>query len=808
MASELHMSRKNFATGITSSRRREPPNKPMFDRISTRVSIVLVVLALGLLSLGVVAIAGRIYRDHALDNERGALVERLRTGMDFLGPLADEQARRMAARLTEIPSDNTAPSFERTELSRRIAQLVGRDSVYPATPERVAVYDTQFNLLAQHGIADSQSPRFLGVTCEQLRTQAAKVQRGEASWQVSFSAYCATETGLYYAVLVPLQHVPLHYAEVTFDLRKLTALLERNISLPLRLIDAKGNTVYESKFWPQDENYDDRLVVSLPIDMRVEKPALLQVLKDESSLYGRLEQTRYAVFLASGAITLLFVLIAIALLERTVIGPLHSLIGQLRLLSGDESKLGDRIRAEGNAESAKLADTFNAMTEKLERMYEQLGRMAFTDSLTQLPNRNFFQKRLEQAVQQARQESKSFGLFIVDLDRFRGINDTIGHHVGDLLLQQVAVRLRDKLRDSDTIARIGGDEFAVLLPNVTAKQADMAARMLIQSLRSDFAVQTHRLDVGASVGIALYPDHGVDARTLIQRAEVAMYAAKQAGCGQMAYDARMDRYHSQQLALMGELRHAVEQEQFVLYYQPKIGLKHNRVIGVEALVRWRHPNGTLIMPETFIPLLEQTSLMRGLTGWVTHEALRMASELRECGFELPVAVNISARDLQNSGLAEELAEHLAVYGASAQWLELEITESAVMADVAGAQAVLSQLAEMGFSMSIDDFGTGYSSLGYLKRLPVQGVKIDKSFVMGMAKDDNDAAIVFTSIDLTHNLGLYAVAEGVDEEGVLNRLRARGCDAAQGMYLSRPLPGTELIDWLGRSRWGLPAKAVC
>ncbi|MFL6624033.1 MAG: putative bifunctional diguanylate cyclase/phosphodiesterase [Sulfurifustis sp.] len=777
----------------------------MFDRIATRLSVVLAVVALGLLSLGVVAIGGRIYRDHVLDNERNALAERLRVGVDFLRLLLDDDAKRTASRLSQDPA--TEKEAISAGLAKNIDRMLREDRSGTA-PVHIGVYDTQLNLIVQLSDPDPQLSQHLAAACDHLRAHAGKVQRGETPWQVSFSGFCATDAGLYYAVVVPLQHVPLQYAQITFDLRKVSGLVEKNISLPVRLVDPKGLAIYESKLWPLDENYDDRLVVALPLDTGGGKSAFLQVAKDESALYSRLEQTRYAVFLAAGAITLLFVLIAIAFLERTVIGPLHGLIVQLRAMSGDESKLGDRIRAEGNAESIQLAESFNGMTERLERLYEQVGHMAFTDSLTQLPNRSFFLKRLEQTVHHARQENKLFGLFIIDLDRFRDVNDTIGHHVGDLLLQQVAVRLRDKLRESDTIARIGGDEFAVLLPNVTAKQADMAARMLIQSLRSDIVVQTHRLDVAASIGIALYPDHGVDARTLIQRAEVAMYAAKQGGCGQMPYDAGMDRYHSQQLALMGELRHAVEREQFVLYYQPKIGLRHNRVIGVEALVRWRHPNGTLIMPETFIPLLEQSSLMRGLTGWVTHEALRMGRDLRERGFALPVAVNISARDLQNSGLAEELAEYLAVHRASPNWLELEITESAVMADVVGAQAVLNQLAEMGFQMSIDDFGTGYSSLGYLKRLPVQGVKIDKSFVMGMAKDDNDAAIVYTSIDLTHNLGLHVVAEGVDDEGVLNRLRVHGCDAAQGMYLSRPLSGNELVDWLGKSKWGMPVKAVC
>jgi diguanylate cyclase (GGDEF)-like protein len=594
--------------------------------------------------------------------------------------------------------------------------------------------------------------------------------------------------------------------ELSFDAASNVRTLEALVGLPLRLV-ASDAVVYQSESWPQGEHALNALIVSLPLDAPGDKTLVIQTAKDESGFYGRLEQTRYAVYFAAAAVTLLFVLIAIAFLEHIAVGPLRRLVDQLRDVQSDESQLGSRISTEGNADTAELAGRFNAMTAKLEELYVQLDRMAYTDPLTQLPNRTFFQSRLRQAVAQAQQENRTFALFIMDLDRFKEINDTLGHHVGDILLQQVAIRLRDKLRDSDTLARMGGDEFAVLLPTVTAKQADMAARMLVQSLRSPFIVESHQLDVGVSIGVALYPDHGVDANTLIQRADVAMYAAKQSGCGQLFYDPQMDRHHPAQLTLMGELRHAVEQEQFILYYQPKIGLKTNRIVGVEALVRWRHPSGNLIMPEAFIPLLEQTGLIRGLTGWVTHEALRMASELRRLGFELPVAVNVSARDLQNNGLAEQLAEQLAAHQATADWLELEITESAVMSDVSGARDLLDELASMGFKLVIDDFGTGYSSLGYLKRLPVNAVKIDKSFVMGMARDENDAAIVYTSIDLSHNLGLQVVAEGVDDEGVLMRLRTRGCDAVQGMYLSRPLPAEELIAWLAKSNWGLPATRL-
>jgi diguanylate cyclase (GGDEF)-like protein len=532
---------------------------------------------------------------------------------------------------------------------------------------------------------------------------------------------------------------------------------------------------------------------------------IIEIAKDGTALYAKLAQIRDAVFFAAAAVTLLFVLIALALLEKTAISPLRALTGQMRRLRQDESQLGKRVEVMGNAEVAEVAQGFNEMTAKIEKLYENLEHMAFTDPLTQLPNRSLFQERLEQAIAHAQREHQTFALFIMDLDRFKEINDTLGHHIGDLLLQQVAVRLRGKLREIDTLARMGGDEFAVLLPAVTAKQADMAARMLLQSLRTPFVVEGNQLDVRTSIGVALYPDHGVDVNLLTQRADVAMYAAKQSGSGHTFYDEQMDRHHPALLTLMGELRQAVEQEQFVLYFQPKIGLGGNHVVGVEALVRWRHPSGRLIMPETFIPLLEQTGLIRSLTGWVINEALRVGRELRSEGFALPIAVNISARDLQNSCLVEELGEQLAAHQADAHWLELEITESAVMADVEGAVEVLTRLATMGFILVIDDFGTGHSSLAYLKRLPVHIVKIDKSFVHGMARDTNDAAIVYTSIELTHNLGLQVVAEGVDDETVLARLRTHGCDAVQGLYLSRPLSHEELTDWLVKSSWGLPTR---
>lgn len=757
------------------------------------------------LALLLAVITGRIYRDHALNSEQMALGAQLHGASQNVQQRLEREATLLAQVLRYRQGHSIATDRERREPLQVALEDVARfyDAVDPGlTLVELGIYDAQANPLAQFDSGSSDDASVRKQACGYIGARLQRLSR-DASARRS-AGYCLAGARAYYAVYVPIDDAATTYLGVVTDAAVDFVTIEGALDTPIRVSTSVGTTIYESAGWQNG----DSTAVNLFANERIETPSgaiLLEAAKDESDLSTRLNQTRYAVFFAAAAVTLLVVLVALAFVEKVAIAPLRSLVDQLRNMQRDESQLGKRVAVNGNSEIQELASSFNDMTARLERLYENLDRMASTDSLTQLPNRGLMQDQLEQAAAEARVEGKVFALFMMDLDRFKEINDTLGHHIGDLLLQQVAIRLRSKLRESDIIARMGGDEFAVLMPNVTPKQADMAARMLLQSLCVPFAIETHQLNVHTSIGISLYPDHGVDAQTLIQRADVAMYAAKQANCGHIFYDAQMDRHHPALLTLMGELRQAVEQEQFLLYYQPKIGLKTNRVVGFEALVRWRHPSGKLILPDTFIPIMEQTGLIRSLTGWVTNEALGMVSDLRERGFQLPIAVNISTRDLLNSGLQEDLAEQLAVHQASAHWLELEITESTVMADVGGAMELLTQLAGMGFRLIIDDFGTGYSSLAYLKRLPVHTVKIDKSFVMGMAKDENDAAIVYTSIDLAHNLGLQVVAEGVDQEATLSRLRARGCDAAQGIYLSRPLPREDVIEWLVKSSWGMRAE---
>ena len=435
---------------------------------------------------------------------------------------------------------------------------------------------------------------------------------------------------------------------------------------------------------------------------------------------------------------------------------------------------------------------------RLRRQAAENEYLAFHDALTSLPNRSLFHDRAAQAILAAKRDGGRVALMIIDLDRFKEVNDTLGHHNGDLLLKEIGIRLRSALRESDSIARLGGDEFGVLLPTVETPEACLAVgAKLRDALRDPFTLEQVTLDLGASVGIALYPEHGDQVDTLLQRADVAMYVAKEDHSGCELYSAERDEYSPARLALVAQLRRAIDGGELVLHYQPYADLRTGQIAGVEALVRWQHPTRGLLGPEEFVPLAERTGLIRDLTLYVLDAALRQAHLWDEAGLALRVSVNLSARDLLDLELPEKVSALLDRHRVGADRLELEITESVILADPMRARVVLSRLSAMGLRIAIDDFGSGYSSLAYLKRLPVGEIKIDRSFVMNMEHDDNDAVIVRSTIDLARNLGLDVVAEGVESEGAWTDLARLGCDFGQGFYLSRPMAGEALSSWLER-----------
>jgi diguanylate cyclase (GGDEF)-like protein len=430
------------------------------------------------------------------------------------------------------------------------------------------------------------------------------------------------------------------------------------------------------------------------------------------------------------------------------------------------------------------------------------------DALTGLPNRTLFRDRIEQAITSGRRADVASAVMLIDLDHFKEINDTLGHHAGDRLLEQVAHRLQSSLGESDTVARLGGDEFGVLLPALRrAGDANVVARQLLAGLREPFSIEGLTLEVDASVGMACHPAHGTGVETLIQRADIAMYSAKEGGGGHAMFEPRLDRFSPRRLSLAGGLRQAIHNGEITLFFQPKAELDTGTVVGVEALARWEHPRLGLVGPTEFVPIAEQTGLIAPLTSYVLDAALQQVRAWRDEGRELSVAVNLSARSFLDAQLAMEIPRLLEKHGVEARLLELEITESMLMLDPGRAQAVLERLSRIGLTLSVDDFGTGYSSLANLKRLPVDVIKIDKSFVMDMAIDASDAAIVRSTIDLAHNLGLRVVAEGVESHQSWRRLTELGCDLAQGFYVSRPLPAADLGRLLHERSAALAADAM-
>jgi diguanylate cyclase (GGDEF)-like protein len=454
---------------------------------------------------------------------------------------------------------------------------------------------------------------------------------------------------------------------------------------------------------------------------------------------------------------------------------------------------------------------------------------ALHDGLTGLPNRKLLIVRTEEALAEARGADRRLtraaglasrrrkaaeppshraGLFLLDLDRFKEVNDTLGHPTGDRLLQLVAHRLTHSVRPGDLVARLGGDEFAVLLPTVRDEAAarEVAVR-LRAALSEPVRLDGMSFDLEGSVGIALFPDHAPDFELLLQRADVAMYNAKEARSGVEIYSPGKDRNSPARLSMLGDLRRAIDRSELELFYQPKVALRDGHLVGMEALLRWRHPDEGVLEPEAFLSIAEQTYLMRSITHYVVDAALTQTAAWWREDLAVQVAVNASGRDLLDTGLTETIEEGLLARGLPAAALQLEITERILMNEPAYASDTVAALADLGIPLSLDDFGTGYSSLVRLKRLPVEEIKIDSSFVQRLGESPDDAVIVRSIVDLVRTLGLRSVAEGVEDPATADALREMGCDAAQGWHFGRPMDADTATQWLRRHARRAPEPAA-
>jgi diguanylate cyclase (GGDEF)-like protein len=422
------------------------------------------------------------------------------------------------------------------------------------------------------------------------------------------------------------------------------------------------------------------------------------------------------------------------------------------------------------------------------------------DAVTALPNRLLLMDRLEQAIQSALRQKTSLAFLILDIDGFKEINDTLGHYSGDRLLKQVVTRLEGMVRKSDTLARVGADEFAILMQiESTHENIKHIVQKIQKIFMEPFSIDGLAIEVQASIGIVIFPDHGKEMDTIMQRAGVALYAAKQDSRKYVVYSRTLDKNSPQRLTMMGELRQAIKNDELVLYFQPKINLRTRKVIGVEALVRWEHPEHGFMAPDEFIPMAERTGLIKPLSIWVLNHALGQAEKWHARNIKLSVAINLSPVTFLDTELPNLIIGMLSLYNVPPEYIIFEITESSMIKDPALALEIMNRLTQGGIKISIDDFGTGYSSLAYLKDLPANEIKIDKSFVSDMLKKENDAVLVKSIIDLGHNLSLNVVAEGVEDKETAITLKKMGCDVLQGYYISRPVCNDDLLAWLPKKK---------
>jgi len=492
------------------------------------------------------------------------------------------------------------------------------------------------------------------------------------------------------------------------------------------------------------------------------------------------------------------------LFARRIVGPLLDLTAaSRRVAAGDYTPRTAHKRSD---EIGDLNAAFAYMVDRVSARVTKITEIAHRDTLTGLPTRVLFVDRLEQALGAAARGGTPVALLYIDVDRFSHVNDTLGHALGDMLLREVAARLRSVVRRaSDSVARIGADEFAIMMPGSKAADAQRVAAAVIHALEMKLTLDGHIVDVSASIGIAAAPEHGNDPARLMQRADVAMNAAKRDQLGIVVWDDQYDENGGQRVAMLADLRNAIDNEQLTLIYQPKVGLTDSTEHHVEALLRWQHPQRGLVPPSDFVPLAEQTGYIRTLTVWVLKRATGQCAEWRSRGLPMNVSVNISARDLLDIEFPDRLKRLLMEEDCAAKWLTLEIAESAIVGEPGHALKSLERLRDVGCRLSVDEYGSGYSSLAYLRRLPLNEIKVDKSFTLGMANDASDALIVRSTIELAHKLGLAVIATGVEDDATLEQLRVLGCDAVQGFLFARPLAPEDVPDWITQSDWTRGAR---
>ena len=675
-------------------------------RSSIRTSLGITVLVMGLLGLALAIITGEIYRAITLDNQRKALEEiihikvdevlkdvvkhtsdlglSLQTDKGFKSALKEKNQEQIENYLNE--------QFHRFFVTMSIIKL-----------EKLIAFDADFNVVG----ASTEGSELLGPTsvpCPDLLDRAK--QRVGAQRLKVISELCKTRGNPVVSVLVPIGGLKiLGYMLTAVDPTLNLSATEKTLNMPLSILLSDGHLIYQSDNWHKRDTEQSVLNTHYILkDANDNTVYRLNFISDIHGLYEKLRDMRFFIIGAAIFATLITAALAALLLQKTALNPLSKLTKQLRLIHEDKSYLGEKIEVSGNTEFTELGEVFNDMAGELNVLYNTLENMAFTDSLTGMPNRALFYERLEQSIQRVRMNSTPFHLLMLDLDRFKYINDTLGHHIGDQLLQEVGRRLQQSVRSTDTMARLGGDEFAAILPSDDSKNTGtVVSEKILKSLNHPIIVGQHNLTVSCSIGLVECPKNGDDINQLMQRADVAMYHAKKNRHGFTFYESSLDQHNIIQLNLETDLYEALNDNSLELHYQPKINLEKGNTIAVEALLRWNHPKRGKIPPEEFIPLAEHSGLIHPLTRWIIDKSLEQCVQWHEQNLKIGVAINLSARSLEDNGILDAIRTGLRTSGIDSSYLSVELTESAVMADPYHAMNILGKLSAMGIQIAVDDF---------------------------------------------------------------------------------------------------------
>lgn len=551
--------------------------------------------------------------------------------------------------------------------------------------------------------------------------------------------------------------------------------------------------IHHSNEWRHDAQIMKE-IISPRIDLVVELLVTLDNIITSSAesdikIYESLGKSQNRILWFIALLGIFFTTVIVLSLDKLVFKPISLVSHALKIEA--LGKQAVNIPVVNVKETQDLVEAFREMSHQVHIRQKELEYRALHDSLTSLPNRTLLLDRIQQEIHVSKRQAQKFCLLIIDLDDFKEVNDTLGHQSGDDLLIGVGMRINSVLRDIDTVARVGGDEFSILLPNTNEKESIITSKKILSELKKSIKISGVDLSISASIGIAVYPEHGENIHSLLSHADIAMYIAKRNKIGYEIYDQKQDGHSISRLSMTKDFREALENNELNVNYQPIFDMSLNKIVAVEALSRWSHPIRGFVSPEDFVAIAEQIGLINELTYWVLNKSLEHLSCWHKMNKELVGSVNLSVYSFKDPSFVNEVKLALKRHDYPSEKLKLEITEGAMMENPLQAIEVLTELHEMGIKLSVDDFGTGFSSMMYLKQLPVDELKIDKSFIIGLDSDDSNDAIVRSTLDLAHNLGLKVVAEGIENEKVYNLLQSYKCDMAQGYYLSRPIPAEEI-----------------